>query len=534
VLASGDDGGNNGAVSDLPDATPIIAPGARLDRYQLLAPVAEGGMGQVWLARLLGKRGFEKLVAIKVPKLSGDVHVQQMLLDEARIASGIEHANVTQIIELGEQGDVLYIVMEWVDGDSLSTLLRILDKKRLPFPPALALRIVADTCAGAHAAHELKGPDGKTLEVVHRDISPQNMLITRAGIVKLIDFGIAKARSRLAGDTTEGILKGKIKYMAPEQALGKRVDRRADIFSLGAVLYRILGGRPPYESDNEVATLHRLIAGEPPPPLPPSVPAAIADIVYRALAPSPDARFQTAAEMQQAILKVMAQCELVAEPPDVAAFVAEHLADRQQKRAQAIEAALKAAAHQEPIEVSWPVSLNTSRSRTAASGGYSRSYATPASNADASNGRAGPLVIDEARPAPSRSLRRLASVALALGAVGAILIGIVAFGGAARSKAATSESTTSMTPVVEADAAADPEPVTSAEVDPAPATDPDAVAEDTPEATTSEATTSDSAKPDASTKTVTKTTSPRQASKPGRTTRPATRQPKKPKPDFGY
>src|SRR4051812_32888339 len=181
-----------------------LVPGQWLERYELLAPVAQGGFGAVWLGRLRGKRGFEKLVAIKVPRLNGDVSFQEMLLDEARIASAIDHDNVAKIIELGEQGEILYIVMEWIDGEPVSTLLRSLDKSKAAFPIPIALRIMLEMCAAAHAAHELRAADGSELGVVHRDISPQNMLITANGVTKLIDFGIAKARDRAAGDTTDG------------------------------------------------------------------------------------------------------------------------------------------------------------------------------------------------------------------------------------------------------------------------------------------------------------------------------------------
>jgi serine/threonine-protein kinase len=414
-----------------------LMPGSRLDRYEVLAPIAEGGMGQVWLARLRGKRGFEKLVAIKVPKLSSEMDVQQMLFDEARIASAIEHVNVAQIVDLGEQGDLLYIVMEWVDGDSLSTLLRVLDKAQTPLALPIALRIISETCAGAHAAHELKGPDGTTLEVVHRDISPQNTLITRGGSVKLIDFGIAKARSRATGDTSDGTLKGKVKYMAPEQALGRRVDRRADIFSLGAMLYRLLGGRPPYEGENEVATLNLLLSGNSPPPLPANVPPQVAKLVYRALAFSPEARFQTAAEMQQAIGKAMTDCHLSAEPTDVAAFVSKHLRERQAQRARAIELALKAAADrataasllQPPpvstLDVAGDSSSGASSSFTLATAGVQVS----GTGATFSDGSLQSEVAVRAVFGRSRAFERALMVAIAMGAVGLFLMGSVYLSG---------------------------------------------------------------------------------------------------------
>lgn len=406
-------------------------PGFRLDRYELLAPIAEGGMGQVWLARLLGKRGFEKLVAIKVPRLSADSHFQQMLLDEARIAAAIEHVNVAQILELGEQGDILYIVMEWVDGDALSTLLRKLDKEGLPFPPAIALRIVSDTCAGAHAAHELRDAKGTLLEVVHRDISPQNMLVTRAGTVKLIDFGIAKARSRAAADTTEGTIKGKIKYMAPEQALASRVDRRADIFSLGAVLYRLLAGYPPYGGDNDVATLHQLVTGVPPRRLPEHIPAPVAELAYKALAAAPEARFQSAAEMQRAIARAMADCKLVAEAEDVAAFVSTHFYKQQSQRARAIEIALKAAGDRAavlellrtpPSSPSIP-SEDTGSGSMATLGRAGVQITSSGANSSSSHPRVqNPSITELDFSSRPHMLRRLVSAAVVLGAIGLVLI----------------------------------------------------------------------------------------------------------------
>ncbi|HSQ66217.1 MAG TPA: protein kinase [Polyangiaceae bacterium] len=331
--------------------SPSLMPGHRLDRYELLALIAEGGMGQVWLARLVGKHGFEKLVAVKtlLPKYAADLKFQQMFLDEARIASGIEHANVAQILDLGEQNDVLYLVMELVDGEALSKLTRVLTKAKIEFPISLGLRIIADTCAGIHVAHELRGPDGHELGIVHRDISPQNILITTTGVAKLIDFGIAKARDRFAGETSEGILKGKIHYMAPEQALGKKMDRRADVFALGAILYLLFAGRPAYDGESQLEILHLLTSGRPPLPLPASVPRPVSDVIRKALAPAPEARYQTALELQRAINKVMGECKLMADTSDVAAFAATHLAARTQKRRQAIELALRAAAERAAV-----------------------------------------------------------------------------------------------------------------------------------------------------------------------------------------
>ena len=302
-------------------------------------------MASVWVARLQGKHGFEKLVAIKtiLPQFASDLRFQKMFLDEAHIASGIEHANVAQILDLGEEHDVLYLVMEFVDGDAISKLQRATDKKGVKIPQGILLRLIADTCAGLHAAHELRDKEGNLLNVVHRDVSPQNILVNSKGIAKVIDFGIAKARDRVAGDTGSGLLKGKIQYMPPEQALGKSVDRRADIWAAGAILYHLLVGRPPFDADNQLATLHLLTSGRPPLPLPATVPAPIAKVVRRAMSFAPDKRYDTAFEMQLAIEAAMVESSLMASATDVANFLKLHLEERNDQRKKAVELALKAA-----------------------------------------------------------------------------------------------------------------------------------------------------------------------------------------------
>ena len=308
-------------------------------------------MASVWVARLRGKRGFEKLVAIKtiLPKFAEDPRFERMFLDEAGLSARIEHGNVAQVLDLGEEHDVLYLAMELVDGDSLAKLLRVVQKKKLEIPTGILLRLLADTCGGLHAAHELRGKEGELLGVVHRDVSPQNILVSMHGVAKLIDFGIAKARDRVAEDTTDGMIKGKIHYMAPEQAVGKPVDRRADVWAVGAILYFFLAGRPVYEGDNQVATLHLLSSGRPPLPLPPSVPPPVSAVVRRALAHDPEKRFQTAAEMQIAIEAAMVEARLVTTTSTVGAFVQEHMAERAKRRKEGLDLALSAAAQRAKI-----------------------------------------------------------------------------------------------------------------------------------------------------------------------------------------
>jgi serine/threonine protein kinase len=329
-----------------------LAPGYKLDRYELLCPLAEGGMASVWVARQRGKHGFEKLVALKtiLPIFATDARFQEMFLDEARIASRIEHPNVAQILDLGEEHEVLYLAMEYVDGEALSKLNHACQKEGIRIPPGILLRILADTCAGLHEAHEMTDGSGAALEIVHRDVSPHNVLVSTRGVAKLIDFGIAKARSRASGETNSGVLKGKTQYMAPEQALGKPVDRRADIWSVGVMLYYLLSGKPPYDAENQLATLHLLSSGRPPMPLPPSVHPAIAAVVRKTLSHAPDARYQTAADLREALEAAMLAAKVPATQADVAAFSLKYLAERGERRRQAIDIALAAATERRRIE----------------------------------------------------------------------------------------------------------------------------------------------------------------------------------------
>lgn len=311
-----------------------LAPGTQIDRYELVAPIGEGGMAQVWAARQKGKHGFEKLFALKciTPRFAEEPAFRSMFLDEARIAASIEHPNVAQVYDLGEIGSLLYLVMEFVDGESLGALLTAVTRrtqKEAIVPPAVALRVIADVCAGLHAAHRLSDDKGNLLGVVHRDISPQNILLTVRGDVKVIDFGIAIARDRLTGDTRDGSLKGKLHYMPPEQALSREVGAFSDVFSTGATLYRMLAGRPPFDGGNDAATLQLLVSGALSPPLPDSVPPLVSAIVERALAPDPGDRYSSAFAMQTAIEAAMVEEGYV---PDVASWVAENLSDRTRER----------------------------------------------------------------------------------------------------------------------------------------------------------------------------------------------------------
>jgi len=291
-----------------------MQPGTRLGRYELLVPIARGGMARVWAARMTGQRGFQKLVALKtiLPHLAEEPEFERMFLDEARIASGVHHPNVCEIYELGEEQRTLYLAMEWVSGDSLARVLRASGKTEAVDPRVIA-RVVADACAGLHAAHELTDEEGRALGVVHRDLSPHNILLTADGTAKVADFGVAKALGQLHEATSAGQLKGKIAYMAPEQVTGAGIDRRSDVFSLGCVLYEATTGQRPFRGDGDHQVMHSVLKGEvaPPTSLLRGYPQELERIVMRALSPQPILRYPTAERMRFALEEFLARGQLV-------------------------------------------------------------------------------------------------------------------------------------------------------------------------------------------------------------------------------
>ena len=288
-----------------------FAPGDRLGRYELVATIGGGGFASVWRARTEGIGGFEREFAVKVLRQgrASRKRFQDMLLDEARLVARIEHPNVAQIFEVGEDPRSLYFVMELVDGDSLDELAVRADAAGKSLPVRALFRVLADASAGLHAAHELS-QDGQLLGLVHRDVSPQNILVSRAGIAKLIDFGIAKAKERLAPDTTTGYIKGKISFMAPEQARSEEVDRRADVWAMGAVAYELLEGRPPFDAGTDLGRLAALVGPTPVPPLSDRAPLPLRRVVERCLQKDVASRYATALQLKEAIEEALIEAEL--------------------------------------------------------------------------------------------------------------------------------------------------------------------------------------------------------------------------------
>jgi len=272
--------------------------------YQILASLSAGGMGEVLLARHQGIYGFEKMVAIKVIRFRDQADRQQMramFMDEAKLMARLNHASITQVYDFGEEGDQLFLVMEYVTGISFSELAR-----RRP-PPRVAMRAMAEVCRGLYAAHTLADNKGRRLSVVHRDISPQNLMLTFDGQVKILDFGIAWMREREAQTTQLGSVKGKPAYMSPEQVKSEPVDHRTDIFACSIVLYELLCHRRLFATDNLIATFHRIVEEQivPPADLVSGLPAGLSEVVMRGLERDPDRRFQSAREMAQALEAVV-------------------------------------------------------------------------------------------------------------------------------------------------------------------------------------------------------------------------------------
>jgi serine/threonine protein kinase len=300
-------------------------PGAeRFGQYTLLEKIAAGGMAEVWKARMRGVEGFQKTVAIKkiLPHMTDNSEFIGMFIDEAKLAAQLSHPNIVHIYDLGKISRDYYIAMEYVEGKDLRSILNAARRKGQPLPLGLALLITSRVASALDYAHRKRDFEGNDLALVHRDVSPQNVLITFEGDVKLCDFGIAKAVSK-AGQTQMGALKGKLQYMSPEQAWGRAVDARSDIFSLGAVLFEMITGERLFSGDTEMSILEAVRQGRirTPRDIDPTVPPAVDEIVARALAYEVRDRFQSAGEMMQRIEVVLHETPPSPGPSDLAAFL---------------------------------------------------------------------------------------------------------------------------------------------------------------------------------------------------------------------
>jgi serine/threonine protein kinase len=278
--------------------------GDHIGRYQLVSAIGAGGMGRVWVALDTAAPSL-RLVALKTALRDSGNNSEfwAVLSDEATLASRIQHPNVCATYEFGDSAGTHYLVMEWSDGASLRDLLDAVPDHRLE--PALAAHIIAAVASGLHAAHELTGDDGHALSVVHRDVSPQNVLISSRGHVRLADFGVAKARGQAHRPTETGEVKGKLSYMSPEQVASKNVDRRADVFALGCILYEATLGVRPFHGNDALATMYKILEEElvRPRALDPEFPELLERALIKSLAKSANDRYATAEEFRADLLE---------------------------------------------------------------------------------------------------------------------------------------------------------------------------------------------------------------------------------------
>jgi eukaryotic-like serine/threonine-protein kinase len=316
-----------------------------LDSYELLTELAAGGMATVYLARKLGVAGFQRFVAIKRlhPHLAGEREFIEMFLDEARLAALIHHPNVVPILEVGTSPRGYYLVMEYIEGDTLARLLARATTSGDKLPLRVGMRILIDTLLGLHAAHELVDDNDRPLNLVHRDVSPQNILVGIDGTSRITDFGVARAATRLTS-TRAGQLKGKLAYMAPEQARGAPIDRRADLFSIGVVLWEVLANRRLFKGETEADTLNRVLF-EPVPSVREMMPElcpALADVAMRALERDPDKRHATAALFADELERAAREVDAVAGATEVATYVQKVVGQQIAQQRQAVRAWLAA------------------------------------------------------------------------------------------------------------------------------------------------------------------------------------------------
>jgi serine/threonine protein kinase len=291
-----------------PPAPPSREPSWRDSRfgpYELIDRVAIGGMAEVFKAKRTGVEGFEKVVALKriLPHLSDNKEFLDMFVDEAKMVAGLAHPSIVQIFDLGRIEKSYYIAMEYVHGRDLRTIMRRAREKGLRMPLDLSLRVVSQVCAALEYAHRKKDEKGRPMQIVHRDVSPQNILISFEGEVKLVDFGIAKAATK-ASNTDRGALRGKLLYMSPEQAWGRTIDRRSDVFSLGIVLYEMVTETKPFIGAGTELTILELVRQcviTPAREINPRVPEALDRVIMKALARDPAERYQDAGQMQRGL-----------------------------------------------------------------------------------------------------------------------------------------------------------------------------------------------------------------------------------------
>lgn len=409
--------------------------GRRLGKYELLTRIGQGGMASVWVARTRATSNHPaQLVAVKamLPELARNMKFRAMFLEEGQTVRSIDHPNIVRVHDVGETDGVLFMAMEWIEGDSLHAIIAEANKRK-PIPAELAARVIADTAAGLHAAHEVRSWDGELKNLVHCDVSPHNIIVGRDGTVKLVDFGVASAVDQLAF-SEPGTVRGKFGYMSPEQTRGEKLDRTSDIFSLGIVLFELTTGRRLFKGEDSRQTVEMVRRARVPNPLEvlPDYPEKLAQIVLKALERDRTARFKTAEEMRQAIEQYLVSERLVVPRAGVAGLLKRVLRERIEQRRESLRAAvaeLDGAASKagppvqlvpsEPVVRREDATSSTQNSRSVLTQGTGTVSSAPGSQpsvgaAQLSEISASPQTMRAPPPAPSSNVRSLSLVAAAL------------------------------------------------------------------------------------------------------------------------
>jgi serine/threonine protein kinase len=308
-----------------------IPRGTTLGKYEIVRKIATGGMAEIYLACVRGQAGFEKVVVLKriLPHFAEDPRFVQMFLDEARLAATLRHPNIADVYDVVEVDGTLFFTMEYIHGQDVRSIRAATRKRNEMVPLAIALAIVQGTAAALQCAHQKQGADGRSLGLVHRDVSASNVIVSYDGAVKLLDFGIARANDH-QHKTQTGTLKGKAPYMSPEQCRGQRLDRRSDLFSLGVMMFELTVGRRPFRGDNDFTIMEQIVHGVAPAPssITAGYPAELEAIVMKLLAREPDARYATAEDMLHDLELFLAQHELWVSSNSVGKYMRVVFADR--------------------------------------------------------------------------------------------------------------------------------------------------------------------------------------------------------------
>ncbi len=394
-------------------------------RYALFDEIAAGGMATIHLGRLVGPVGFSRTVAIKTlhPQFAKDPEFVEMFLEEARLASRIQHPNVISTVDVATTEGEVFLVMEYLAGESLAKLVRGALKKGERIPVEIAVSILAGMLHGLHATHEAKNEQLEPMHIVHRDVSPQNVLVGLDGVARIFDFGVAKAAAMRSQATSDGQMKGKLSYMSPEQLNSRDVDRRTDVFAAGVVAWECLAGRRLFAGSDPGEVLAKVLTLDIPAPIEvqSSVPRALSNIVMRALERSPEQRWQTAKDFAVELERNV----VLAAPHVVGDWVAQNASEALQDRRLRVEAVERASADLGHVGIN----AFASSGLELGSPPSSRSMTPTGDAADLANAgsgttsRSSSLTVSSSATASSASVARQVVLTLFLGALGATIVG---------------------------------------------------------------------------------------------------------------